>query len=79
MNLKKPLDRITIEPGKMGSKPCIRGYRITVEDVLVILASFPDREHLFRNYPTLEEEDLQQALAYVAANLRRRTKKLKAA
>lgn len=79
MNLKKPFDRITIEPGKMGGKPCIRGYRITVEDVLVILASFPDRTRLFANYPVLEEEDLQQALAYAAETLRRKSKRLIAA
>jgi uncharacterized protein (DUF433 family) len=79
MNLKKPFDRITVEPGKMGGKPCIRGLRITVEDVLVILASFPERDRLFQNYPDLEEEDLQQALAYAAEVLRRKSKRLIAA
>ena len=67
MTLKAPFDRITIEPGKMGGKPCIRGLRISVENVLNILASYSDRKELFENYPNLEEEDLRQALAFAAA------------
>jgi len=42
MHLKKPFDRITVEPGKMGGKPCIRGYRISVEDVLFYLGKLPE-------------------------------------
>ncbi len=68
MVLKPPFDRITIEPGKMGGKPCIRGLRISVQNVLDILASFPDRAELFENYPSLEEEDLRQALAFASIN-----------
>lgn len=60
-------DRITIEPGKCGGKPCIRGMRITVRRVLEIIATHPKREDLFREYPFLEEEDLRQALNYAAA------------
>jgi uncharacterized protein (DUF433 family) len=63
------LDRITVEPGKCGGKPCIRGMRITVRRVLEILATHPDRDELFRDYPFLEEEDLQQALRYAAASV----------
>ena len=62
-------DRITVEPGKCGGKPCIRGMRITVRRVLEILAVHRDREELFREYPFLEEEDLQQALRYAAASI----------
>ena len=69
MTLKAPFDRITVEPGKMGGKPCIRGLRISVENVLTIVASFPERKELFENYPDLEEEDLRQALAFAAASL----------
>jgi uncharacterized protein (DUF433 family) len=69
VTLKAPFDRITIEPGKMGGKPCVRGLRISVENVLEIIASYPDRKVLFENYPDLEEEDLRQALAFAAANL----------
>jgi uncharacterized protein (DUF433 family) len=60
-------DRITVEPGKCGGKPCIRGMRITVRRVLELLATYPDRETLFSEHPFLEPEDLQQALQYAAA------------
>ncbi len=69
MSLNPPFDRITIEPGKMGGHPCIRGMRITVRRVLEILATYPDRAELFKNYPDLQEEDLQQALAFAAATV----------
>ena len=62
-------DRITVEPGKCGGKPCVRGMRITVRRVLEILATHSDREEIFREYPFLEEEDLQQALRYAAASV----------
>ena len=60
-------DRITVEPGKCGGKPCIRGLRITVRRVLEILAAYTRRDDIFREYPFLEEGDLQQALGYAAA------------
>lgn len=60
-------DRITVEPDKCAGKPCIRGMRITVRRVLEILATYPHREDIFREYPFLEEEDLRQALQYAAA------------
>ena len=62
-------DRITVEPGKCGGKPCIRGMRITVRRVLELLASYPDRTTLFSDYPFLEAEDLNQALLYAAASV----------
>ena len=62
-------DRITVEPGKCGGKPCIRGMRITVRRVLEILAAHPERDEIFREYPFLEEEDLGQALRYAAASV----------
>ena len=62
-------DRITVEPGKCGGKPCIRGMRITVRRVLEILAVHRDRQELLREYSFLEEEDLQQALRYAAASI----------
>lgn len=55
-------DRITVEPGKCGGKPCIRGMRITVRRVLELLATYPDRAALLAEYPYLEPEDLQQVL-----------------
>jgi uncharacterized protein (DUF433 family) len=60
-------DRITVEPGKCGGKPCIRGMRITVRRVLELLASYSERTALLADYPYLEQEDLNQALRYAAA------------
>ena len=60
-------DRITVEPGKCGGKPCIRTMRITVRRVLELLATYPDHAALLAEYPYLEPEDLQQALHYAAA------------
>jgi uncharacterized protein (DUF433 family) len=62
-------DRITVEPGKRGGKPCIRGMRITVRRVLELRAAYPDRAALIAHYPFLEPEDLNQALRYAAASL----------
>jgi uncharacterized protein (DUF433 family) len=62
-----PLNRITVEPGKCGGKPCIRGMRVTVRRVLELLATYTDRDALLSEYPFLEPEDLQQALRYAAA------------
>jgi uncharacterized protein (DUF433 family) len=44
-------DRITVEPGKCGGKPCIRGMRITVRQVLELLATYPERAALLADYP----------------------------
>lgn len=66
MSVHAQFDRITVEPGKCGGKPCIRGMRITVRRVLELLATYPDRERIFAEYPYLEEADLQQALAFAA-------------
>ena len=60
------LNRITVEAGKCGGKPCIRGMRITVRRVLELLATYPGRAELLQEYEFLEEEDLQQALRYAA-------------
>jgi uncharacterized protein (DUF433 family) len=60
-------DRITVEPGKCGGKPCIRGMRITVRRVLELLAAYPDRAAILADYPYLQTEDFQQALRYAAA------------
>ena len=67
MAAMQQFERITVEPGKCGGKPCIRGMRITVRRVLEILATYPNRSDLFNEYPSLEEEDLQQALQFAAA------------
>lgn len=62
-------DRITQDPARMNGQPCIRNTRITVRRVLEALATFPDRKEFFAEYPSLEEEDVQQALAYAGAHL----------
>jgi uncharacterized protein (DUF433 family) len=62
-------DRITVEPGKCGGKPCVRGMRITVRRVLELMAAYPDRAALLAEYPFLETEDLNQALRYAAASV----------
>jgi uncharacterized protein (DUF433 family) len=60
-------DRITAEPGKMGGRPCIRGMRIRVTDVLEMLAGGASEEEILADFPDLELEDLRAALAYAAA------------
>jgi len=59
-------DIITIEPGKRGGKPCIRGLRITVYDVLEYLASGMSHADVLRELPFLTEEDIRACLAYAA-------------
>ena len=58
--------RITIEPGKCGGKPCIRGMRIRVSDVLELLANGAPVEEILADYPCLEREDILAAIAYAA-------------
>lgn len=57
---------ITIEPGKRGGKPCIRGMRITVYDVLEYLASGMSQEQVLEDFPYLTKEDILACLAYAA-------------
>jgi uncharacterized protein (DUF433 family) len=64
-------DRITIEPDKRGGKPCIRGMRITVYDVLDYLASGMTEAEILADFPYLEPEDIRASLAF-AADIERR-------
>lgn len=57
---------ITIEPGKRGGKPCIRGMRITVYDILDYLASGMTHQELLDEFPYLTEEDILACLSYAA-------------
>jgi len=57
---------ITIEAGKMGGKPCIRGLRITVYDVLDYLASGMTEDEILRDFPDLTQEDIRACLAFAA-------------
>jgi uncharacterized protein (DUF433 family) len=67
---RSPMDwrsRITIEPGKRGGRPCIRGLRITVGDVLEYLASGMSEDEILHDFPDLERDDIRAALAFAAA------------
>ena len=57
---------ITIEPGKRGGKPCIRGMRITVNDILGWLASGMTTQDILADYDELRENDIYAALSYAA-------------
>lgn len=59
-------ERITIEPGKRGGQPCIRGLRITVYEVLDYLASGMSEDEILRDFPDLTREDIRAALAFAA-------------
>lgn len=63
MNL---LERITVESGKCGGRPCIRGLRIRVKDILEMLADGASPEAIVRDFPDLEAEDIRAALLYAA-------------
>ena len=64
---KNFLDRITIESGKCGGRPCIRGYRLRVKDVLDLLAAGSTEEEILADYDFLEAEDIRACLQYAAA------------
>ena len=62
---------IMIEPGRRGGRPCIRGLRIAVADVLGRLAAGMSHEQILADYPELTEEDIRACLAYAADRERR--------
>lgn len=62
---------ITIEPGKRGGRPCVRGMRIAVADVLEWLAAGASHEQILSDYPELTEDDIRACLAYAADRERR--------
>jgi uncharacterized protein (DUF433 family) len=63
------LDRITVNPQQCGGRPCIRGMRIRVRDVLDMLADGATQEEILADYPDLEAEDIRAAIAYAARYL----------
>jgi len=67
--MKMKLDRITSNPARMNGQPCIRNLRLTVRRVIELLATYPDREELYREFPELEDEDIQQALIFASTYL----------
>ncbi len=65
----RPMDYreiITIEPGKRSGKPCIRGMRITVQDILEYLAGGMSEDEILADFPELTREDIRACLAFAA-------------
>ena len=60
------LQRITLEAGKCGGRPCIRGFRIRVADILHLLSSGATFDEILADYPFLEREDILAAIEYAA-------------
>jgi uncharacterized protein (DUF433 family) len=60
------LKRITVEPGKCGGRPCIRGLRMRVTDILQLLSADASYEEILEDYPDLERDDILAAIAYAA-------------
>lgn len=65
MNLER-IKRITVEEGKCGGHPCIRGFRLRVKDVLELLANGASHAEILSDYAFLEEEDIFAAIEYAA-------------
>lgn len=63
------IDRITVNSNQCGGKPCIRGMRIRVRDVLDMLANGASQEEILVDYPDLEAEDIRASIAYAARYL----------
>jgi len=63
------LDRITFDPEQCGGRPCIRGMRIRVKDVLDMLAEGVSETEILQDYPDLQAEDIRACLQYAAAQV----------
>lgn len=61
------MERITFDPNQCGGRPCIRGMRIRVKDVLDLLAAGVREAEILEDYPYLEAEDIRACLEYAAA------------
>lgn len=68
----KSFERITVDPAFMGGKACVRGMRVTVGTVVGLLAAGHSPAEILRAYPYLEQEDIDQSLAYAAWRLEER-------
>jgi uncharacterized protein (DUF433 family) len=69
MTEQELLGRITIEPGKFGGRPCIRGMRIRVLDVLQLLAAGETPDEILAEFPYLKREDISASLLYAARQM----------
>ena len=65
----KHLDRITFDPEQCGGRPCIRGMRIRVKDVLEMLADGETEKQILEDFPYLEAEDIRACLEFAAAEM----------
>lgn len=63
------LDRITVDPAQCGGRPCIRGMRMRVVDILELLAAGESHEQILADYPYLEPDDIVASLQYAARRL----------
>ncbi len=63
------LDRISVNAARMNGQPCVRNLRLTVRRVMELLAMYPDRRELYREFPELEDEDIRQALLFASTYL----------
>lgn len=63
------MSRITFNPAQCGGRPCIRGLRIRVKDVLELLAAGVSEDDILADYPYLEREDIRACLAFAAAEV----------
>ena len=70
------LSRITVDPEVMNGRPCIRGLRFPVSRVLRLLAAGQTRDEILADFPYLESDDLDEALAYAAALVEEETVEL---
>lgn len=62
----KYIDRVTVNPKQCGGRPCIRGMRIRVKDVLDMLAEGATEQEILQDFPDLESEDIRACIAYAA-------------
>jgi uncharacterized protein (DUF433 family) len=65
-------ERITVDPGKMGGLPCIRGLRIPVATIIGMIADGMSEDEILAAYPDLGREDIREALRYAAEAVRER-------
>jgi uncharacterized protein (DUF433 family) len=63
------LERVTVNPDQCGGRPCIRGMRIRVIDILDLLAAGQSPDEILKDFPELEREDIQAALRYASRRL----------
>ncbi len=66
------MNRITVDPNKMGGVPCIRGLRIPVATVIAMVADRMSEEEILEAYPDLESEDIRQALHFASQAVQER-------